>query len=216
MKKTAAVLALVALAACGEADDSEESDLAAQVVGVVVDVTGGPRPAPQSRVTEEEILASSGKYLRVNVREIERRDTMEQVGANGTRTTWVDSAGIGLTLENGIVVATRGLIRDLMGADVTQTARAIRAGGGSSVRRHDFLNNQDQIETSVLTCEIVRKDMEDVNRLGQTLRAQRFDETCTSDGLSLTNVYWVNGAGRVVRSLQAVSPDAGYLQIDAF
>ena len=217
MKKLLTAAAILGLIACGEGQADDENDLSAQVVGLIVDISGADeRRVPQSAVTEEEILSSPGEYLRVNIRDIERRDTMQQIGSNGTRTTWVDTANISLALQNGVVVATRGLIRDLMGADVGQTVRALRAGGGQAERRHDFLDDQDQIVTVVLNCEITRKDREQVNRLGQSLMAQRYEEVCVSDGLSLTNVYWIAGSGRVVRSLQAVSPDAGYLQIDAF
>ena len=217
MKKLLTAAAFLGLIACGEGQADDENDLSAQVVGLIVDISGADeRRVPQSAVTEEEILSSPGEYLRVNIRDIERRDTMQQIGSNGTRTTWVDTANISLALQNGVVVATRGLIRDLMGADVGQTVRALRAGGGQAERRHDFLDDQDQIVTVVLNCEITRKDREQVNRLGQSLMAQRYEEVCVSDGLSLTNVYWIAGSGRVVRSLQAVSPDAGYLQIDAF
>jgi hypothetical protein len=141
---------------------------------------------------------------------------MVQAGANGARTTWIDSASISLTLENGIAVATRGLRRDLMGADTEQTWNAIRSGGGTAQRQHDFLDDQDQISTRVLQCSIVLKGSDAVNRLQQTYAATRFEEKCTSELLSFTNIYWLNRAGAMIRSVQAVSPDAGYLQIDVF
>jgi hypothetical protein len=141
---------------------------------------------------------------------------MVQAGANGTRTTWIDSESISVTLDGGIVVATRGLPRDLMGAEVRPTIQAIRAGGGTVQRQHDFLDDQDQIVSTVLDCVIEGKGADGITRLGQSISTSRFEERCTSDGLSLTNIYWVNSTRGIVRSLQAVSPDAGYLQVDAF
>lgn len=213
MKKLGLTVAFLAFAACGETDDNS---LGMQVVGLVSGF-GQEAPAqPVASVTEEQLLASSGQFLRVNVRDLNRWDTMVQAGNNGSRVTWIDSANISLTLEDGVVVATRGLQRDLMGADVQETARAIRNGGGDAVRKHDFLTDQDQIQTFVLQCSIEAKGSDEVRRLGQTIPVTRLEERCTSGGLSLTNIYWVNRAGVKVRSLQAISPDAGYLQIDAF
>lgn len=201
------------LMSCGETD---ENSLTNQVAGLVFG-GGEATPAPASpRVTEEQLLASRGQYLRVNIRDLERRDTMVPAGSNGARTTWIDSASISLTLDDGIVVATRGLPRDLMGADARSTARAIQAGGGTAERRHDYLTDQDQIVTNTLQCTISSEGSDEVARFGQTIPATRYQEVCTGEGLNLTNIYWVNGARGIVRSLQAVSPDAGYLQIDVF
>jgi len=205
-------IAALALMSCGETDDNE---LGAQVLGLLFDAEQAP-VSQVPTVSEADILASSGQFIRVNIRELERLDTMVAVGENGPRTTWMDSANISLTLEDGIVVATRGLRRDLMGAEVLQTWAAIRAGGGDSTRQHDFMSDQDQITTSVLQCSIALQGTEDVTRFGQTRVATKFEERCTSDGLSFVNIYWVSGQGTLLRSLQAVSPDAGYLQIDVF
>jgi len=94
------------LMACGEVD---ESDLGGQVVGLIRDRDSGEQAPAQLSVTQEQLLSTRGQFLRVNIRELERWDTMVQAGENGARTTWIDSARISLTLEEGIVVATRGL-----------------------------------------------------------------------------------------------------------
>lgn len=201
------------LMACGEVD---ESDLGGQVVGLIRDRDSGEQAPAQLSVTQEQLLSTRGQFLRVNIRELERWDTMVQAGENGARTTWIDSARISLTLEEGIVVATRGLRRDLMGAETRATAQAIRAGGGTAVRTHDFLDDQDQIVTMVLNCEIASQGADAITRLGETINATRYEEQCVSDDLTLTNLYWVNNTRGIVRSLQAVSPDAGYVQVDVF
>lgn len=213
MIRTGLAIVVLGLMACGETD---ENDIGSQVVGLIRERQAEPAAPTQLAVTEDQLLSTRGQFLRVNIRELERWDTMVQAGANGTRTTWIDSASISLTLEDGIVVATRGLRRDLMGAQTRATAQAIRAGGGTAVRQHDFLDDQDQITTAVLDCVIEAKGADNITRLGEAIATNRFEERCSSDGLSLTNIYWVNSSRGIVRSLQAVSPDAGYLQVDVF
>ena len=207
-------LAALVLMSCGELRD--DNSTGAQVAGLLLGQGGEAPAATQSAVTEEDLLSNPGKFIRVNIRDLNRWDTAVVAGTNGARTTWIDSAGISVTLENGIVVATRGMPRDLMGAEGGSTWSAIRSGGGTVQRQHDFLTNQDQTSSEVLQCSIVSKGSEGVSRLRQIYPASRFEEICTSSGLTFTNIYWVNRSGVMIRSVQAVSPDAGYLQIDVF
>lgn len=204
-----------AMTACGPLS---ENSTATRVVGLATaKISGSPSEAPtELRIPQEEVLSSPGKYMRVNIRNTGQWDTMAQSGHNGARVTWVNGSNVSLTLENGIMVATRGLPRDLMGADASETRRAIRAGGGISQRTHEYLTNLDGISTQLLQCRIASMGPEVIERLQESLNSVRFEEKCESDSFKFTNIYWVNGTGTIIRSLQAVSIDSGYLQIDVF
>ena len=214
MKLIAAVV-IAALTACGPLSEGSTSG---QIVGLVTArVVGAPPPAPAGLgVSQEQVLANPGTYMRVNIRNLNQWDTFAQAGQNGARVTWVNGRNLSLTLEDGIMVATRGLPRDLMGADASGTVRAIRAGGGNSQRTHEYLTDLDGISPRLLQCRIASKGPETIERLQNALISVRFEEECEGDELRFTNIYWVNRAGLIIRSLQAVSPDAGYLQIDVF
>ncbi len=215
MLRITACLIMLILAACGPLNEGGTGVQLGQAV--LARVAGAEQPVQQSAgVPQDALLANPGKYLRVNARATGRWLTMVQAGQNGSRVTWIDSSNISLTLENGIVVATRGLPRDLMGSDVSQTWSAIRAGGGNSQRQHDFLTDIDGISTELLQCRIASQGPEVIERLQKTLNSVRFEEECRGEGLGFTNVYWVNRDGGMIRSLQAISPDAGYLQIDVY
>ncbi len=204
-------LAMIALTACGPLS---EGGIASQLGDLV---TGrGAAPAPSASPSREEILGNPGKYIRVNTRNRDRWDTHVVAGTNRSRSTWVDSENSSITFENGLIVATRGLPRDLMAADVRQSLAAIRAGGGEATRIHEFLTNMDRISRELLQCRIVSSGREVVTQFKIDRNATRFEEKCASETLQFTNVYWVNDAGSVIRSLQAISPGAGYLQIDVF
>lgn len=204
-----------ALSACGPLN---EGSTASQIVGLATArISGAPAPAPVGLgVTQEQVLGNPGTYMRVNIRDIDQWDTMARAGQNGDRVTWVNGSNVTLTLQDGIMVATRGLPRDLMGADVSGTRTAIRAGGGNSQRIHEYLSDQDGISTQVLQCRIGSQGAEVIERLQQTLNSVRFEENCEGENIQFTNIYWVNQRGAIIRSLQAVSSDAGYLQIDVF
>ncbi|MDX8355052.1 YjbF family lipoprotein [Cognatiyoonia sp. IB215182] len=204
------------LSACGSIEEEGTGNqIGALATELITARTGAAAPATIA-VPQDEILNNPGQYMRVNIRDLDRWDTMAQAAQNGRRITWVDTENNTITLENGIVVATRGLPRDLMGADVGQVWAAIRAGGGNAQRIHEFLGDDDQISQQLLQCSIAPKGPDIVQRLGQTLDSRRFEEKCAGEGLQLTNIYWINRNGRLLRSLQAISPEAGYLQIDVF
>lgn len=215
MKYLMGAAAALAMTACGPLS---ENSTAARIVGLATaQITGAPpKASTQLGIPQEEVIANPGKYMRVNVRNTGQWDTMVQSGNNDTRVTWVNGSNVSLTLQDGIMVATRGLPRDLMGAEVSETRRAIRAGGGISQRTHEYLTNLDGISTELLQCRIASKGPEAIERLQETLNSVRFEETCESENFRFTNIYWVNRAGAIIRSLQAVSVDAGYLQIDVF
>lgn len=210
-----ALAALLALVSCGPL---AQDGIGAQLVTAATTVAGhAPEaPPPPPLATDDQIAANPGQFIRVNFRDLGRWDTLMAAGINGTRVTWVGTANLSVTMENGVVVATRGLPRDLMGADASQTWAAITAGGGTAERRHDFLDDQDQISPRVLQCRIASMGQDQFERRGQTQDTTRFEEKCASDELQFTNIYWINPRGQIIRSLQAVSPDAGYLQIDVF
>lgn len=204
------------LGACGSLREEGTGSQVAELASELVAARTGATAPTTTLIPRDEILANPGKYMRVNIRDLDRWDTMVEAARNGQRVTWVDTENNTLTLENGIVVATRGLPRDLMGADTGQVWAAIRAGGGNAQRTHEFLTDGDQISQQLLQCRIARQGSDTVERLGQTLNTTQFEEKCSGEGLQLTNIYWVNRNGELLRSLQAISPDAGYLQIDVF
>ena len=213
----AASLAL--LAACGPLN---EGGFGSQVAGLIAARTGlGPAPEPAAApapagVPKAQALANPGTLMRVGVRNTNRFDTMVIAGRNGSRVTWVDTQGMAVTLEGGLIVATRGLPRDLMGAEVGESRAALRSGSGSSRRIHDYLDDLDQIQRELLLCSIETKARETIEILDIPHATRRLEETCRGEVISFTNIYWVKGDGRVLRSLQAVSPEAGYLQIDVY
>ena len=119
-----------------------------------------------------------------------------------------------VTLENGIIVATRGFPRDLIAANVAGVAQAIAAGGGNATRTHETINDLDQISTELLQCSIVFDGSETIAILGKNSQTRRFKETCRGESVAFANTYWINGAGAMIRSSQAVAPDTGFLQLD--
>ena len=208
---TSAVVAALSVAACG---NLSQGGIGAQAVGMLMGAGG--MPSPQVTVSGADMMASPGTYMQVNTRATGAWDTLVKGGENAGRETWIGTTGRSYTFEDGVVVATRGLSRDMMGADASVVWQAISAGGGSYVRQQDYLNDLDQIDTFVLQCVLTAKGSDPASRDDKSIPANRFEEQCQSENLSFSNIYWLGADGKMLRSLQAVSPDAGYLQIEVF
>jgi hypothetical protein len=216
-RQGAAALMILTLGSCGPlANDGVAMQLVSAVADIAMGDNGAEAAAPPPLASEEEMASAPGQFMRVNFRNLGRWDTLVAAASNGDRVTWIGNANLSVTLQDSIVVATRGLPRDLMGAEPGDLRAAMRAGGGQTQRAHDFMDDQDQITTRVLQCRIASQGKDTFERAGAMVEAERFEERCTSDLLEFTNVYWTNRRGDMLRSLQAVSPGAGYLQIDVY
>jgi hypothetical protein len=130
-------------------------------------------------------------------------------GHNGDKVTWLSPDGIGVITRNGILIGTRGLGHDLMGADVADFE--LITSGAPNERLIERLDGTDQIQSLVFQCVLTGQAAEEIEIATQKVATTRFDEACRNDSFIFTNKYWVNAEGRLVRSLQLVSPGVGYM-----
>ncbi len=204
----------LALTACGPLNESNVSNGVLDVVKGRL--SGAPaQPAPTAAVlTRAQADANPGGFLVLNAYNGTMVAAMAAGARNGNRVTWLSADGPSVTTQNGVMVATRGFPRDLMAADVDGVMRALIAGGGTATRVHETLSDTDQIVTQSFTCTLASQGRETIGILGRQIATERFGEACQSDNLAFTNSYWIDDTGAMVRSLQAVAPDSGYIQLD--
>jgi hypothetical protein len=173
------------------------------------------QPVPTAPVlTRAQVDANPGGFMVLNAYSGTMVAALVAGAQNGNRTTWVSANGPSVTMQNGVMAATRGFPRDLMAADADGVMRALIAGGGTATRVHETLSDIDQIVTQSFTCIVAPQGRETIGILGRQVATERFGEACQSDRLAFTNQYWIDGSGKMVRSLQAIAPDSGYIQLD--
>ncbi|SHJ02335.1 YjbF family lipoprotein [Wenxinia saemankumensis] len=141
---------------------------------------------------------------------------MRLVQDNGGDRTYSSPYGFDAAFDDGLLVGTRGLPDDLMGANVTQVAQAIRAGGGSAVRIHDRLDSLDRVVQERFDCEIVASGAEQIDLGGRMASLPRFTETCSSPTLVFENLYWLGANGEIAASRQFVTQTVAYLRFARF
>lgn len=139
--------------------------------------------------------------------------TVVQVARNGPTQTYLSADDISLSVQNGVLVATRGFGSDLMQADVAGVLAALRAGGGRYSKTLSQLDGLDQMRDTVLACTLTARGSDRITILGQDFATRLFAESCTAGGINLASQYWMQG-GQMVKSQQWVVPESRPLTIE--
>jgi len=138
-----------------------------------------------------------------------------EVNANGKVRTWIGETGYSVTLDDGLLAATRGLGDDLIAANTAGVRAALRAGGGSTERQHDYLDARDQIRTETYQCVIAPGAPEEVDLGIRKVLLDQFVETCGNDRIQFENLYFVDNSGTIIAARQFVSQTVAYLRNNA-
>lgn len=131
---------------------------------------------------------------------------LAHVGSNQGVETWMSADRITVSVEQGVVVATRGLGHDLMAGDAKNTLAAI-SGAQTGVYRRQMRYLTADNHTTYVTAGCSMSSPGSDNVQGRMLR--RFEESCQARNSKFTNRYWVDGSGKVLASEFWVSPQIG-------
>jgi hypothetical protein len=88
----------------------------------------GEPPDIRSTITPDAIAATSEPLLFVELTETGQQVIMALTGRNGDVVTWSTADGQSISLQGGVLVATRGFGFDLMSAEVAGTVAALAGG----------------------------------------------------------------------------------------
>jgi len=154
--------------------------------------------------------------LRVVLPETGAVAVLGPVARNGDVTVWQTLDGITLSFRQGVLIATRGLGDDLMSADVAGDLAHLRGRGGGGYYPHirSYLDGENQTVFRAYQCRGTGTAPARVEIGGQEIPAQRTDISCVSPERAFTNIFWQDGAGRVIRSRQWISPNMQYMDTE--
>ncbi|MCK0097153.1 YjbF family lipoprotein [Yoonia sp. F2084L] len=197
--------AALALAGCGNA--SNEDDLTGQLWERLTSSGGAPAEAPsfdalRAGFTPAVMAQIDGPVLLVSIPTLGTAAALTRTSVNNGVETFLTADGISISLQDGLVVATRGLGFDLMTADVSEVSRALRGGQSSAVRIHRYLDGENQLVTRSFVCRYT-------NPVGQGTQEQ-----CTSRLGIIENSYIVDKNGLFSSSRQWISPQIGDMRIE--
>lgn len=172
---------------------------------IVQRITGAQ---PNQQVTLD-LNAAANATMRVQIVSRQAETVLSRIAVSNGVETWLSVDDISLSFQQGVLVASRGLGFDLMGANADATLQAMAGQGGPVYRRQmRYLTGDHQSTYLMAGCSMAFKGMDVVN--GKHL--ERFEEKCQARRHVFTNVFWRNASGMIVQSRQWISPEVGYLK----
>ena len=166
---------------------------------------------PRKLITRKAIDASPTKVLLAGIEIRDAFATLSPIGENTGVISWVTGDRIGLGFKQGVLVSTRGLGQDLMVASVIGTYDALKAGKGQTVRIHDYLDGENQIQRSRFQCDIQTTGREVLGIYGLEIATKHVIESCQNADYSFQNHYWISAEGKIWQSRQWVGPTLKYV-----
>lgn len=214
---------LAGLAACTNQSDATGAAVRAVEI-MAASVRGGGEAPPQPVLTRAVLNTIEGEFIEATIEKTGSRAYLyisaerrgRQAGDEGGRLlVWRTENDVSLTTRDGVLVATRGLGNDMISSD----SRAIRAslagrapGQGARPQIYSALDNKP-VEMD-LVCEIADLGRETIVIVERRHVTDRFRETCTLEGGTVVNDYWIDSRGSTVwRSRQWAGPWIGYVEI---
>jgi hypothetical protein len=138
--------------------------------------------------------------------------TLSIIGTNGGNATWRSADGIGLTLDRGVLFATRGLGADLYTAETAPVLAAWPSGAYTRTLRH--LDGENRVVATPLTCRLADQGATEIAAGGQPFPVRHAVETCRAAGLpDIRNDYWRAADGTMRQSRQWIAPALGHVTL---
>lgn len=129
--------------------------------------------------------------------------------------SWEALDDITLSWRDGVVVRTSGLVSDLSAATTPSVSQLLAQG--SYQRQYVLLDGNDQSQTLTFACRSKVVGQPQIQILDMRYATRQVTEQCDDakgQGLSIANDYWIEGAGRIRKSRQWISPFVGYLVLE--
>lgn len=215
------------LAGCSNRGDETSATLKtlAALQAAAGRAVNGDQAAAQPQLTRAVLNTVEGEFLQAQVEKTGSTAFMyisgERVGAaagdeGGRLLVWRTENDVSLTTRDGVLIATRGLGNDMISATSAATRAALRAhGAGQGAKRQVYSALDNKAVTLNFVCDIADLGGETIVIVERRHSTKHLRETCTVDGGTVVNDYWIDSSGATVwRSRQWAGPYIGYIQFN--
>ena len=216
MRVIFSVLSLMALSACGNSPELETGET--KVLKIIKDKMDAPSGATAyidaRKLVSREILDGVG--VPILFVEIDRgqNGTLSQYPGEGIGQTWLAVDGSTVTLENGLLKATRGMGDDLMGSEISLEINWSELEEVSYERRMVYLRLDNKTLINEYSCTLAEMNsMETINLFDAEFSVNHVQETCRGAAGSFVNDYYIDTEGLVRNSRQYQGEKIGYMMI---
>lgn len=144
-----------------------------------------------------------------------------ETGQNGTLTpypgegigqTWLGADGATVTLEKGVLIASRGMGDDLMGAKTSRPPWSSIDVLTIYHKKFSYLSGNNLSYTLNFSCKIKTfSEKETIKIWGTAFIVKKYEETCHNQKKTIKNTFFIDKEGIVRRSHQYHSQTLGYI-----
>ena len=211
------ILFVVSLTGCSNLKESEKGEI--QAVKMIKDILLSSKKTSVLLDTRKVITRKKIDDAKIPVLFVELEN-----GQNGTLTlypgkgigeTWLGADGTTITLKYGILKATRGMRRDVMGSKSLMPPWSEIIDTSEYSRQISYLDGDNQKYSKGFAC-VIKKHFKQTSIIvfDLTFDVQKYVETCIGNMEILENTYFVDSKNVVRRSKQYHGPALGYLLIE--
>jgi hypothetical protein len=209
-------LALLALCGCTQNIKNETSSfsIVSELSGALREAMSTPELVDTRKTVTRQIIESAGIPLLFIEKESGQNGTLALYPGSNTLETWLGADGATVSLNNGELVATRGLGNDLMGSIVPRATTLKERLGNPYTKTMRFLTADDQNDDLILECTVRQfHKSEEIVIFEKSHEVLKYFETCKTENYALENLFWQNAEGLTIMSKQFHSPSVGQLLI---
>ena len=214
-KFLANISVIIILASCSNTTDMEKGEIRTlQILKQAFEQSNNAKQFIDARnlINREQIDAASIPVLFVELAS-GQNGTLTPYPGQGLGQTWLGADGATITLERGILKASRGMGDDLMGSTSSMPPWSqIKNKKQTYSRELSHITGNNKISKLVFTCDIQKTSNGEVIKIWDVnFKVAKFEENCLKSGRKIKNAYYVDNQGVVRRSSQYHSDTIGYI-----
>ncbi len=217
-KKFASIILLIILASCSNSPDLETGEIKTlQLLKKAFDKSNKPKQIINARnlINRKQIDAANIPVLFVELAS-GQNGTLTPYPGQGIGQTWLGADGATITLEKGILKASRGMGDDLMGASSSMPIwTKINKKTQPYIRELAHITGNNKISKRVFNCNIEKTNSaEHIKIWDINFKVDKYEENCFNSNHKFKNIYHVDTQGIVRRSSQYHSDTLGSILLE--
>ncbi len=206
------------LASCSNTPELETGEIKTlQMLKSAINQSRKPRTFIDARklLSRKQIDAANIPVLFVEL-ESGQNGTLTPYPGQGVGQTWLGADGATITLEGGILKASRGMGDDLMGStSFMPTWSETNKKTQTYSRELNHITGKNKISRHIFNCKIEKTSSEELIKIWNLdFKVAQFEENCFNSSISFKNIYHVDTQGIVRKSLQYHSQTLGSIKIE--
>ena len=209
---------IVILASCSNAPETETGEIRTlQLLKKAFDNLNKEKQFIDARnlINREQINAANIPVLFVELAS-GQNGTLTPYPGQGVSQTWLGADGATITLDRGILKASRGMGDDLMGSSSSMPSWSkINKKIENYKRELNHITGNNKISRRVFICDIEKTGNGDfIKILNINFTVDKFEESCSDSSFTFKNTYYVDNKRIVRRSSQYHSETLGFIFIE--